>query len=193
MVLGDTRPPERQRFSLCKGKAEREPALIRGSREPRPGQILPRRPRWSARMLPWAANGQQPLLMDSRRYRTGDPSLPSMRGRFTTPHSTARPHTSAQARCADQLPELEDAGQVHAGALEAQPVHEGPTKDGRDDRAQGQRSGDDPGPGGAAGGLQHEPGPGHKDHMESPRARPRRLPHRRPPDANSPAVPTTGL
>jgi hypothetical protein len=96
------------------------------------------------------------------RWRTT--SLPSMRGWFTTPHSTARPHTSAQARYADQLPELEDAGKVqqwdggdcprasevgeHAGALEAQPVHEGPTKDGRDNRPQGQRSGDDPGPGG---------------------------------------------
>jgi hypothetical protein len=34
MVLGDTRPPERQRLSLCKGKAEREPADRRGSREP---------------------------------------------------------------------------------------------------------------------------------------------------------------
>jgi hypothetical protein len=32
-VLGDTRPPERQRLSLCKGKAEREPADHRGSRD----------------------------------------------------------------------------------------------------------------------------------------------------------------
>jgi hypothetical protein len=34
IVLGDTRPPERQRLSLCKGKAERQPANPRGSREP---------------------------------------------------------------------------------------------------------------------------------------------------------------
>ena len=33
IVLGDTRPPERQGSSLCKGKAEREPANHRGSRE----------------------------------------------------------------------------------------------------------------------------------------------------------------
>jgi hypothetical protein len=33
IVLGDTRPPERQRLTLCKGKAEREPANHRGSRE----------------------------------------------------------------------------------------------------------------------------------------------------------------
>jgi hypothetical protein len=33
IVLDDTRPPERQRLSLCKGKAEREPANHRGSRE----------------------------------------------------------------------------------------------------------------------------------------------------------------
>jgi hypothetical protein len=32
-LLDDTRPPERQRLSLCKGKAEREPANLRGSRE----------------------------------------------------------------------------------------------------------------------------------------------------------------
>jgi hypothetical protein len=33
IVLGDTRSPERQRLSLCKGKAEREPADLRGSRD----------------------------------------------------------------------------------------------------------------------------------------------------------------
>jgi hypothetical protein len=33
ILLDDTRPPERQRLSLCKGKAEREPADLRGSRE----------------------------------------------------------------------------------------------------------------------------------------------------------------
>ena len=34
IVLDDTRPPETQRLSLCKGKAEREPANHRGFREP---------------------------------------------------------------------------------------------------------------------------------------------------------------
>jgi hypothetical protein len=35
-------------------------------------------------------------------FESTTPSLPSMRGRFTTPCSTSRPHTSAQVRRADE-------------------------------------------------------------------------------------------
>jgi hypothetical protein len=43
-----------------------------------------------------------PSCTSCRMHRAGiepaTPSLPSMRGWFTTPHSTSRPHTSAQVR-----------------------------------------------------------------------------------------------
>jgi hypothetical protein len=61
ILHGDTRPPERQGLSLCKGKAERDPRITGGLVSSIRGNASSPA-RSAARMRPPAANGQQLLL-----------------------------------------------------------------------------------------------------------------------------------